>query len=78
MATVLLVVIVLVLLASAAGIALFVRWLSRGWTVLAEESEHETTEGGAFWDRLRRLFGRGPPRLTYRRDEKGRFRRYRR
>ena len=78
MATALLVVIVIVLLASAAGIALFVRWLSRGWTVLAEENELEAGEGGPFWARLRRIFGGGPPRLTYRRDERGRFRKHRR
>lgn len=73
----LLVTIALLLLGAGAALALFARWLSRSWVVV-DEGSHENGGRAGIWLSLKNLFGRGPPRLTYRRDEKGRFRKYRR
>ena len=59
------------------------RWLARSWEVLdddqlSEKLSDRTRHSSAFWLLMESWFGRGPRRLTYRRDEKGRFRRIRR
>ena len=58
---------ILVSIAALVGLAML--WLSASWEVLDDE---QIPRKSAF----RRWFG--PPRLTYRRDRLGRFRRYRR
>ncbi|MGN6499221.1 MAG: hypothetical protein ACTHKM_03635 [Tsuneonella sp.] len=68
----------LVGVAAAAALLLFARWLSRSWTVVDEAELEERSGGTSLWFRLGELVGRGPRRLTYRRDERGRFRRHRR
>jgi hypothetical protein len=75
---VMLIVLGCVLLASAAGVAGFARWLSSSWTVLEEEDGRGHLGDRSLWQRLAGLVGRGPRRLTYRRDERGRFRKHRR
>jgi hypothetical protein len=68
----------LVGMAAGAALVLFARWLSRSWTVVDEAELDERSAGASLWTRLGELVGRGPRRLTYRRDERGRFRRHRR
>ena len=60
-------------------------WLARSWEVLDDDQLSEKLSGQgqphqspAFWMRMLGWFGRGQRRLTYRRDERGRFRRTRR
>jgi hypothetical protein len=60
------------------ALALFGRWLSRAWTVIDEADPTGRGSAGSLWLRLGEAVGRGPRRLTYRRDERGRFRRHRR
>jgi hypothetical protein len=55
------------------------RWLTKSWEVLDDDQLHEKLSGpesdsSAAWMRLFGWFRRGPRRLTYRRDERGRFR----
>lgn len=54
------------------------RWLTTGWQVVSDDELHER-EGfnAALWTSLGWLRP-GRRQLTYRRDERGRFRRYRR
>jgi threonine/homoserine/homoserine lactone efflux protein len=59
------------------------RWLARSWEVLDDDQLSERLEGRAqhspiAWLRLRGWFPRKQRRLTYRRDERGRFRKIRR
>jgi len=66
--------------AAALPLWLAMRWLGRSWEVLDDDqlsdrlagSEHNSPAG---WLGLRGWFTRMPRRLTYRRDERGRFRR---
>jgi hypothetical protein len=67
-----------ILIAAAAALALFGRWLSNSRTVIEDEDPHEPLGDRSLWQRLAGLVGRGPRRLTYRRDERGRFRKHRR
>ena len=59
------------------------RWMARSWEVLDDDQLAEKLAGkGAspspdLWFRVRGWFAGGPRRLTYRRDERGRFRRIR-
>ena len=60
-------------------------WLTRSWEVLDDDQLSEKLSGPshpqhspAVWMRMLGWFRRGPRRLTYRRDERGRFRRIRR
>ena len=71
----------------AVGVALLLwlawTWLARSWEVLDDDqlSEKLSSPVGRsprLWLRMRSWFERGPRRLTYRRDERGRFRRIRR
>ena len=59
------------------------RWLARSWEVLDDDQLSEKLSGSArqspaLWLRMLGWFSRGPRRLTYRRDERGRFRKIRR
>lgn len=54
-------------------------WLTRSWEVLdddqlSEKLSHSTQHSRAVWLRIGSWFRRGPRRLTYRRDKRGRFR----
>jgi hypothetical protein len=80
-------IIFLALAAIAACLLLWLggRWLARSWEVLDDDQLTEKLSGRshpqqspAVWMRMLGWFGRGPRRLTYRRDERGRFRRIRR
>lgn len=68
----------LVLIACGLLLGLFVRWVSRSWTVLEDDHQDDRKNEGGLWSWLLGRAGRGPRRLTYRRDERGRFRRHRR
>ena len=55
-------------------------WLARSWEVLDDDQLSEKLSGPvphspAVWMRILGWFTRGPRRLPYRRDERGRFRR---
>ena len=78
MADALIIIAALVLVACGLLLALFARWVSRSWTVLEDDHPTERESKGALWSWLLGRAGRGPRRLTYRRDERGRFRRHRR
>lgn len=78
MGTVLLIIAALVVLAGGALVALFGTWVSKSWTVLEDDEAIERKGDVSLWHRLSGWAGRGPRRLTYRRDERGRFRRHRR
>ena len=59
------------------------RWLASSWEVLDDDqlAERLTGKGAThspMWLRVRGWLAGGPRRLTYRRDERGRFRRVRR
>jgi hypothetical protein len=60
------------------------RWLARSWEVLDDDQLSEKLAGQrsalspAVWLRVCGWFAGGPRRLTYRRDERGRFRRIQR
>ena len=59
------------------------RWLARSWQVLDDDQLSEKLSGHPrpsqdVWLRMIGWFRRGPRRLTYRRDERGRFRKTRR
>ena len=54
-------------------------WLARSWEVLDDDQLSEklsspAKQSSAHWLRMLGWFRRGPRRLTYRRDERGRFR----
>jgi len=54
-------------------------WLARSWEVLDDDQLSEKLSGGsrhspAVWLRILGWFSGGTRRLTYRRDERGRFR----
>jgi hypothetical protein len=78
-------IIVAMLGAAAVALPLWLayRWLAGSWEVLDDDelsyklSSH-TRHSPAEWLRLRGWFARKPHLLTYRRDERGRFRRVRR
>ncbi len=58
-------------------------WLARSWEVLDDDQLSEKLSGHppyspAVWLRILGWFTRGPRRLTYRRDDRGRFRKIRR
>ncbi len=65
----------------AVGVAVLLwlawRWLTQSWEVLDDDqlSERLTEHSPAVWMRMLGWFRRGPRRLTYRRDKRGRFRR---
>ena len=65
-------------LAVGALLALFARWVSRSWAVVEDEEPEAGKVPGSVWSWLLAWTGRGPRRLTYRRDERGRFRKHRR
>ena len=79
-------IIVVALVAIAVGLLLWGagRWLASSWEVLDDDqlTEKLTGQGAspspALWLRVRGWLAGGPRRLTYRRDERGRFRRFRR
>jgi len=59
------------------------RWLAGSWEVLDDDElsyklSSRTQHSPAEWLRLRGWFARKPRQLTYRRDERGRFRRVKR
>ena len=60
------------------------RWLARSWEVLDDDqlADRLTGQGApespGLWLLLRGWLAGGPRRLTYRRDARGRFRRFRR
>jgi hypothetical protein len=71
----------------AVGVSLLLwlawRWLAGGWEVLDDDQLSERlaspeARSPAAWLGMLGWFRRGPRRLTYRRDERGRFRRIRR
>ena len=69
--------------ATALPLWLAARWLGRSWEVLDDDQLSDKLAGPgqhspAAWLGLRGWFKRKPDRLTYRRDERGRFRRVRR
>lgn len=58
-------------------------WLAQSWEVLDDDQLSEKLSGypqhsAGVWLRMLGWFTRGPRRLTYRRDERGRFRKIRR
>lgn len=74
-------IIVAALGAIAAGLLLWLgwTWLARSWEVLDDDQLSEKLSGGArhspaAWLRMLGWFSGGTRRLTYRRDERGRFR----
>lgn len=78
-------IIILAFCAIAVGLLVWLGslWLARSWEVLdddqlseklADHPDHPSTA----WLRMLGWFSRGPRRLTYRRDERGRFRKVRR
>lgn len=69
--------------AAALPLWLAARWLGRSWEVLDDDQLGDKLAGPeqhlpAAWLGLRGWFKSKPRRLTYRRDERGRFRRVRR
>jgi hypothetical protein len=76
-------IIVVALGAAAAALPLWLaaRWLGRSWEVLDDDQLSdrlaERERASVDWLGLRGWFTRKPRRLTYRRDERGRFRRIR-
>ena len=77
-------VIILILLSATVGIGCLLTgiwlWRALNWEVVDDDDLHERISPGA-WSRrkwLRGLLKSKPPLLTYRRDRRGRFRRYRR
>ena len=74
--------IVVVALGAAAAVTalwLAARWLGRSWEVLDDDQLSDKLAGSerhspARWLGLHGWFTRKPRRLTYRRDERGRFR----
>jgi len=66
--------------AAVALVWLAFRWLSRSWEVLDDDqlseklSNHVQHSSGAWLRMLGWFTPRGPRRLTYRRDKRGRFR----
>lgn len=77
-------IIVVVLGAAAVALPLWLasRWLGRSWEVLDDDQLSDRLAGPEHWPAdwlgLRGWFTRKPRRLTYRRDERGRFRRVKR
>ena len=78
---------IIILTLGAIGVGLLLwaasRWLARSWEVLDDDQLSEKLLGPvphspAVWMRILGWFTRGPRRLTYRRDERGRFRKIRR
>lgn len=69
---------------AAAGTFLWLGWLwlAQSWEVLDDDALAAKVSGRgqslAVWLRARGWMGRGQRKLTYRRDERGRFRRIRR
>jgi len=68
--------------AAAAALPLWLaaRWLGRSWEVLDDDQLNDKLAGPAQhsparWLGLRGWFTHSPRRLTYRRDDRGRFRR---
>lgn len=78
MAVLPIIIVALVLFVSAALVVLFGRWVSKSWTVLEDDDSFDGEGDRSLWQRLAGWAGRGPRRLTYRRDERGRFRKHRR
>jgi hypothetical protein len=67
----------------AVGVALLLwfgwRWLTQSWEVLDDDQLSEkladrSEQPPGLWLRMLGWFERGPRRLTYRRDKRGRFR----
>jgi hypothetical protein len=60
------------------------RWLARSWEVIDDDqlaeklTSQNARESPGLWLLMRGWLAGGPRRLTYRRDERGRFRRIRR
>jgi hypothetical protein len=57
------------------------RWLAQSWELIDDDELHQRLSRAAdpkrtpgLWLRMRGWFGGGPPRLAYRRDKLGRFR----
>ena len=79
-----LIIIAIVLPVVLVALALAARWFARSWEVADDDkidgllwSEGEKGRS-SLWLNMAWWFGRKPRQLTYRRDERGRFRRYRR
>lgn len=66
----------IVALLAASLMFLAYRWLSASWQVVSDDELHERRV--APFLNIRGWLGSALPRITYRRDELGRFRRYRR
>jgi len=78
-------IIAVVLGAAAVSLPLLLagRWLTRSWEVLDDDQlsdllSSRARHSPADWLGMRGWFKRKPPQLTYRRDERGRFRKIRR
>jgi hypothetical protein len=67
-----------IVIACGALLLLFARWVSRSWTVLEDDDPDQRKGEGGLWSWLLGRIGRGPRQLTYRRDDRGRFRKHRR
>lgn len=77
-------IVVVALCAAAAAFTLWLaaRWLGRSWEVLDDDQLSDKLAASEYhsparWLGLRGWFTRKPRLLTYRRDERGRFRRIR-
>lgn len=67
-----------VLLALCALVTWASRWLARSWEVVDDDALRQHTGTSTFWFYALGWLRPNTPRLTYRRDERGRFRRHRR
>jgi hypothetical protein len=67
-----------IVIACGAVLLVFARWVSRSWTVLEDGERDQRGGESGVWAWLLGHLGRGPRRLTYRRDDRGRFRKHRR
>jgi hypothetical protein len=71
--------IIMVALGAAGALALVLfawSWLAKSWQVIDDDqlAERLSRQAPGWWMRMRGWFVGGPPRLTYRRDKLGRFR----
>lgn len=67
----------IVLLGTPVLLILAGRWFARSWEVVDDEAFLDRERGAHFWFHIKGWLKPGARQLTYRRDTRGRFRRYR-